>query len=168
MNSPSEVKIIVHSRKSTPSEIKRLLTYSAKATLAQLPLFTFRKMTRNRKSGVINIALVGPKTIQNLNSHYRNKSKPTDVLSFSRMEMVILPFPTNNDLGDVLICWTIAKKQARKYDTPLKEELARLTVHGVLHLFGYDHERSPSDEKKMFQLQDKILKKLAASKKSTL
>ncbi|MBM4304089.1 MAG: rRNA maturation RNase YbeY, partial [Deltaproteobacteria bacterium] len=67
-----------------------------------------------------------------------------------------------------LICWNIAKKQARKYDTPLKEELARLTVHGVLHLFGYDHERSPSDEKKMFQLQDKILKKLAASKKSTL
>jgi probable rRNA maturation factor len=125
-------------------------------------------MIQNRKAGVINIALVGPKTIQNLNSKYRNKSKPTDVLSFSRMETVTSPFPADSDLGDVLICWDVAKKQALEYKVSTQEELARLTVHGVLHLFGYDHERSRLEEKKMFRLQDKILKQLASSKKSTL
>jgi probable rRNA maturation factor len=64
------------------------------------------------------------------------------------------------DLGEVLICWDIAKKQAIEYKTTIKEELERLTVHGVLHLFGYDHEIGPSEEKKMFTLQDKILKTL--------
>ncbi len=77
------------------------------------------------------------------------------------MEMSPDFFPVvKSDLGDVLICWQVAKKQAREDKVTIREELSRLTIHGVLHLFGYDHEISEEEEKKMFRLQDKILKKL--------
>jgi probable rRNA maturation factor len=107
------------------------------------------------------VVVVGPKTIQKLNATYRKKDKPTDVLSFSRMNSGLPNFYVEeSDLGEVLICWDIAKKQAREYKSSIQEELERLTVHGVLHLFGYDHEISPAEEKRMFNLQEQILKVL--------
>jgi len=97
-----------------------------------------------------------------LNRQYRQKDKPTDVLSFSRVEFRPPGVPLI-DLGDVLICRSVAVRQAKENGLSLKEELVRLTVHGVLHLFGYDHERSSADEKKMFRLQDRIVYSLMAS-----
>lgn len=101
--------------------------------------------------------LIQPERSRELNAKHRGKDKPTDVLSFPLEEKPvdgILP------LGDIFICFEVAKSQAEEFKIPLKEELARLAVHGFLHLIGYDHERSPGEEEKMIALQEKILKNL--------
>jgi probable rRNA maturation factor len=161
MNRKTDIQVILNCRKNFPPRLKRTLTQAAQVALKTIPNRVLLKMTAGKPVGHISVAIVGPKTIQKLNSAYRNKNKPTDVLSFSRMESsVFFVSPEAKDLGDVLICWDIAKKQAKEYQTSIEEELARLTVHGVLHLFGYDHEISLIEEKKMFRLQEKALKNL--------
>ncbi|MET0187864.1 MAG: rRNA maturation RNase YbeY, partial [Pseudonocardia sediminis] len=66
------------------------------------------------------------------------------------------PDPGPALLGDVVLCPAFAKDQARKAGHTLADELHLLTVHGVLHLLGYDH-LEPADEREMFALQDKLL-----------
>ncbi len=60
-------------------------------------------------------------------------------------------------LGDIFICLEVAQRQASELTIPLNHELARLTVHGFLHLLGHDHDRSEQDAEKMFDLEDDIL-----------
>lgn len=106
----------------------------------------------------IGLHLVTPERSQELNSKYRNKNKPTDVLSFPMEEHSlesygILP------VGDIFVCLEVAKAQAKEMDLPVNEEMTRLVVHGFLHLLGYDHERSPEEEEKMIALQETIVQK---------
>lgn len=110
----------------------------------------------------LSINLVRENKIRSFNQRYRKKNKTTDVLSFPLLSKIdkksgisgIMP------LGDIFICLPIAKKCAAKEGITLNSELAFLSVHGFLHLLGYDHEKS-SDQKKMFTIQNKILKKLS-------
>ncbi|MDP4001446.1 MAG: rRNA maturation RNase YbeY [bacterium] len=104
----------------------------------------------------LGLYLVLPERSQELNKQYRQKDKPTDVLSFplnehGLEEYGILP------LGDIFICLEVAQQQANEMNIPPNQELARLAVHGLLHLLGYDHELSSVEEKKMIDLQEKIL-----------
>ena len=87
-----------------------------------------------------------------LNKEYRQKDKPTDVLSFPMEDEVML--------GDIVISLDTAKNQAQEREIGLEREIAFLFIHGLLHLLGYDHETSVEDEKEMFALQEEILKKL--------
>jgi len=117
----------------------------------------------NDKKVELGLQLISSEKSRELNKQYRGKDKPTDVLSFPLGEhglekYDILP------IGDIFICLDVARRQAEEMDIPLDQELARLTVHGLLHLFGYDHERSSEDEKKMVDLQEKILQKFLSSK----
>jgi len=105
----------------------------------------------------ISIVLVGDKRIQELNNEYRHKNKITDVLSFGDWQ-------EENFLGEVIICVPQAKRQAKDFGIDLKTEMIRLLVHGILHLAGYDHEKSKKEEKIMFGLQDQILKTVAGIK----
>jgi|694.fasta_scaffold50405_3 probable rRNA maturation factor len=98
--------------------------------------------------------------MRSLNQAFRKKNRPTDVLSFSRLENPF-PYQPQVDIGDLVICLPVARKQARVFQQSLSKELERLAVHGTLHLFGYDHEKSKRDEQIMFRLQDKILKKIS-------
>ena len=107
----------------------------------------------------VSLNLVGEVKMRELNKKYRGKNKVTDVLSFPLEEArlikhAILP------LGDIFICLPFAIKESERQSVGLKKELAWLTVHGFLHLLGYDHEKSADDKKKMFSLENKILKKL--------
>lgn len=86
--------------------------------------------------------------MKKLNSQYRKKHKTTDVLSFS-----YLGEEHAETLGEVVISVAQAKRQALG---SLRAELLELMAHGVLHIFGYDHER-PADAKVMLPLQDKIV-----------
>jgi|SRR3989344_2347673 len=111
------------------------------------------------KTVELGLYLVMPERSQELNREHRGKDKPTDVLSFPLNEhglkkYGILP------LGDIFICLEVAQQQADEMNIPLNQELARLAVHGFLHLIGYDHELSPVDEKKMIDLQEEILLKI--------
>ncbi len=109
---------------------------AARATLRALP-----------HSLSVNLCVISPGKMKKLNHEYRNKNRATDVLSFTSIF----------DGGDVLVCLAVARRQAKENGILLGEELSRLTVHGILHLFGYDHEKSAAEAKKMFALQEKIL-----------
>jgi conserved hypothetical protein TIGR00043 len=104
----------------------------------------------------LSIALVSDAQIKRLNKRYRNKDKPTDVLSFPIGEKV-------EDwliLGDIVISVDTAKRQAQELGHSLEEELKRLLVHGLVHLLGYDHELGGEEEKKFFELEEFVLREL--------
>lgn len=87
--------------------------------------------------------------IQNLNAQFRNKNKPTDVLSFEGDESY---------LGDLVISVEKAKRQAREFSCSLQEELVRLIIHGFLHLHGYDHVGvAKSESQKMRRTEKKLM-----------
>jgi len=107
----------------------------------------------------ISIALVTDKEIKEYNRVYRNKNKITDVLSFILDEND--PSSKSGDeadvLGEVIISLEQAKQQAKQNKKSIKSELQWLTVHGILHLLGFDHERSKAEEEKQKKEEQKIL-----------
>lgn len=88
----------------------------------------------------VSLLFTGDDEIQILNREYRGKDKPTDVLSFSAIEG-LTPRSFEKDLGELVISLDTAKRQAKKYKVTLSEEIARLIIHGLLHLLGHDHEK---------------------------
>ncbi|MFW6229765.1 MAG: rRNA maturation RNase YbeY [Halanaerobium sp.] len=104
--------------------------------------------------GEVSIAFVSNQQIKELNSKYRDKDQTTDVLSF----------PIDDEmLGDIIISAKRAAEQALEYGHSLKRELAYLTVHGMLHLFGYDHQ-SEEEKKEMRQKEERVLTQLGISR----
>ena len=108
----------------------------------------------------VSLVLCGDAKMRSLNHYWRGKNRTTDVLSFPQMEGEAAPQPTGAPLvlGDVVISLPTARRQAREAGKSLQDELAMLWVHGLLHLAGYAHA-TKLQEKKMFTLQDRILKK---------
>ena len=94
----------------------------------------------------VSVVLSDDTTVHALNRHYRGKDKPTDVLSFSQREQAREgpPLPDLPGmppiLGDVIISVDTAARQAAVHGVTLEQELALLTVHGILHLLGYEDE----------------------------
>jgi probable rRNA maturation factor len=83
----------------------------------------------------IELLLVDDAHIRELNLHYREKDRPTDVLSFPLYHQV-----KNMPLGSIVISLDTAKEQAKEHNHSLKNEVAILFIHGMLHLLGFDHE----------------------------
>ena len=118
-----------------------------------------RELKIKDKNVEVSINLVGEARIKELNKQYRDKNEVTDVLSFP-LEEARLKKHDILPLGDIFICLPFAVKEAERQNISLKKEMAWLTVHGFLHLLGYDHDKSASDKEKMFALENKILNKL--------
>lgn len=97
--------------------------------------------------------------MKELNRKYRGKNRPTDVLSFSRLEGGPPAGPVV-DVGDIVLCPSVIRIQAREFGVPYHEELARMLIHGVLHIFGFDHERSKAEATRMLRLQETLLKRV--------
>ena len=112
------------------------------------------------KRSELSIVLTEDSEVRRLNRRFRGKDKTTDVLSFPLLEGFSLKTGSQNlqPLGDVVISLPQAKRQATQAGKPLRQELALLLVHGILHLLGYDHV-TKAQEKKMFGLQDRLLRK---------
>ena len=107
----------------------------------------------NKNRVELSLSLVKNQEIRELNARYRNKNEPTDVLSFPIGEH----FPTGMQiLGDVVISVEQAEKQAGKRRKTLEQEVESLLIHGILHLLGYDHERSQKEAKIMRGMEKKI------------
>ncbi|MBI5421625.1 rRNA maturation RNase YbeY [Candidatus Peregrinibacteria bacterium] len=104
--------------------------------------------------GELNVVFVDDAEIHRLNKAYRHMDKPTDVLSFSYIESP--DFKTSRMIGEVYISVPTATKQAPDYGNTLVDELRKLITHGVLHVFGYDHELD-ADYLVMSALEDKVL-----------
>ncbi|MFZ3578642.1 rRNA maturation RNase YbeY [Virgibacillus sp. DJP39] len=108
-----------------------------------------------------SVNFVTDKEIQELNRNYRQQDKPTDVISFALQETMedelnIVGEDMPLMLGDIVISVERAVEQADEYNHSFERELGFLTLHGFLHLLGYDH-MNDEDEKKMFQKQEEIL-----------
>jgi probable rRNA maturation factor len=106
------------------------------------------------KNAMISVALVGRATISRLNREYLKHAGATDVISFG-MGRERRGAPA---VGDIYICPDVARENARRNRVPVREELARLVVHGTLHVLGHDH---PDDETRtssaMWKRQERIL-----------
>jgi probable rRNA maturation factor len=89
---------------------------------------------------VLSVSVVGERKIKELNKKYLGKDEVTDVLSFSQMEGTLVPEDDQMLLGDVIVCYNVAKKQAVKLNKILDEEIEFLVLHGVLHLLGVHHD----------------------------
>jgi probable rRNA maturation factor len=98
----------------------------------------------NRESDTLSLAFVDKVEIKKLNNKFRHKNKPTDVLSFNLDE--------KDCLGEVVICPEVVKEK--------NEVILEVFIHGILHLCGYDHERSKKDEEIMNEKQKKYLSKI--------
>ena len=94
--------------------------------------------------------------MRSLNRRYRKKDRTTDVLSFSFSEGGGIPARTGA-LGDIVISVPVAERQAREDGETLRRSLDRLMVHGLLHLLGYDHERSSAEAQRMRTRERKLL-----------
>jgi probable rRNA maturation factor len=108
----------------------------------------------------VSLRLTDDREIQELNSQFRHKNQPTDVLSFASLELESPPPPSSEPLylGDVIISVETAIKQAQEHNHSLNFELAWLAVHGFLHLLGWDH---PDEESlKAMLTQQEILLQL--------
>lgn len=116
------------------------------------------KVCRRGASYDVAISVIGPKRMQELNRTFRKKDRPTDVLAFPAWEAH--PGENHIHIGDICLCPTVARKNAKELGHSLEQELRILTVHGLLHLFGYDHETNDADAKRMFKLQAKIVASL--------
>ena len=139
-------------------------------------LTSIRALKISKRNIGISVNVVGGAKIRELNRKYRHKNKVTDVLSFPMQEngysetrdkkqvrskeLVSGHLSSVADLGDIFICLPFAKKEAKRENIGIERKLAQLTVHGFLHLMGYDHERSREDEERMLSLEDKISKEL--------
>lgn len=95
----------------------------------------------NQPNAELSILFVGDKKMTRLNTDYRGIPRSTDVLSFEAAIPASIS-NTNNVLGDIVICVPMVESQAKAYGFGFYEEIHRLLIHGILHLLGYDHERS--------------------------
>ena len=105
----------------------------------------------------LSVALIGNTEMRKLNARYRKKDYPTDVLSFPAAPGISGGVRL---LGDVIISVDKAKQQAKERGRKLDGEMITLLIHGVLHLLGYDHERSAKDARIMGRLEKRIYRAL--------
>lgn len=120
------------------------------------------KIVSENNAYLVNLFIVGEKKSQQLNFRYRKINKPTDVLAFPfyhfYKEEINFGESDWQDLGDIFLCYPVVVKQAREKKRSFEQEIFFLFLHGLLHLLGYDHEKT-KEKKTMFSLQDKILNK---------
>ena len=123
-------------------------------TINELLNFVIKK--ENLENCLFNIIIVDNDYIHKLNKEYRGIDRPTDVISFAledEIDNVKLDFRV---LGDIYISLDKTYEQAKLYNHSFLRELSFLTIHGVLHLLGYDHIQK-EDEEIMFKKQDELL-----------
>jgi probable rRNA maturation factor len=101
-------------------------------------------------SAELSILVTDDETVHDLNKRYAGEDHTTDVLSFSLLEGEEFVVPDDvTRLGEVIISYPTAERQAADARKPVGDEIDHLLVHGILHLLGYDHA-NPEDERTMF------------------
>ncbi len=144
---------------------KRILDYLDKTggrrTLERLFRIVFSHVLDSlgkKGSYEVSLSLLSPAEQRELNKAYRNIDRETDVLTFAYEETCQEAIPVT-DLGTITICPEVAKRQAKEFSHPYERELAFLFIHGLLHIFGYDHQ-TPEESERMFALQNRLLNTL--------
>lgn len=122
------------------------------------PLLEYARSKENLQNTELefSVIIVDNERIHEINREYRKIDRPTDVISFALEDNEEIKFDNYRVLGDIYISIDKVKEQAKTYGHSEKRELAFLTIHGFLHLLGYDHMK-PEEEKIMFARQEEIL-----------
>ena len=107
----------------------------------------------------MGVRVVGPAESRRLNSQFRGKDKPTNVLSFPVAPLPGTPSGEARPLGHLVICPQVLRTEAREQQKTLRAHWAHLVVHGVLHLIGYDHERD-AEASRMERREVSVLRRL--------
>lgn len=119
----------------------------------------------------VSVALVDDEEIRVLNRDYRGLDEPTDVLSFAfddETDTGDIPFAAAGEvhiLGDIVISLERAKNQAAEYGHSFEREIGFLTIHGMLHLLGFDHQEE-GEEQEMRRWEEMILQKIKMTRES--
>jgi len=117
----------------------------------------------NLKNKYISFAIVSKNEIHKMNLDYRKKDKETDVLSFPFVFIKsIWDFKKFKeiDLGEIIICYDVVKKQAKEFDKSIEEEALFLSLHGILHLLGFEDEKTEKEWKHMERWQNYLCEKI--------
>ena len=101
-------------------------------------------------AGSVAVLLTSDEAVADLNQRFRQKSGPTNVLSFPAAET------SDNHLGDIALAWGVVKREADARGLSLQDHLAHLVLHGFLHLQGYDHQ-ADAEAERMEALEVRIL-----------
>lgn len=147
--------------------------YPINEELLQLASKSLAKIVgQNNKKYYAILNFVDVDTIHSINKEFREKDKPTDVISFRMLENGLQnkinkkTYPYDYDraekkvfIGELFICYDIAVAQSQEYGHSIEREVCFLAVHGLLHLLGLDHERE-FERAIMFDLQDKTMEKM--------
>ena len=136
--------------------------------LHDLVRFAFGQLRVNPEADLAIVA-VDEVAMEQLHLQWMDEPGPTDVLSFPMDELrppKAHEEPAMGVLGDIVLCPTVAAKQAEAAGHSVEAELQLLTIHGLLHLLGYDHAE-PDEEKEMFGLQDSLLAQFRAGQVSS-
>ncbi|MCS7186308.1 MAG: rRNA maturation RNase YbeY [Armatimonadetes bacterium] len=115
------------------------------------------------KSATISIVLCDDKTIHELNIRYLGHDYPTDVLSFLLSGDDLTKQAKKDLVGEIIISVETAKRNAKRFRQTLEQELLRLSIHGTLHLLGYD-DATPQHRKRMREKERKYLKQIEANR----
>ena len=109
------------------------------------------------KDALLSITFVTPRRIAAINREHLGHQGPTDVISFGFTRATV----TDPVVGDIYICPDVARRAAAERRIGVREELARLVVHGTLHVLGYDHPESDERERSaMWKRQESLLARL--------
>ena len=120
-------------------------------------------LKQEKKQGDVSIIFVSAKRIQDLNKKYRKEDKVTDVLCFSQNSIVSDFFHLPKEcfeLGEIIVCLTKVKKNAKEFKSSFGKELKWVIIHGILHILGYDHEKSEKQAQRMREKEKYYLKNL--------
>lgn len=118
-----------------------------------------RKVSLKELKKNLIIAFVAEKEMKKLNAVFRGKNKATDILSFSsdyKNSKIISAPSQQNILGELALCPSYIKKHSKERCVSVREASAYIVLHGLLHLLGFEHEKSRAEAEKMFQLQDQV------------
>lgn len=118
----------------------------------------------NVEASIFSIIFIDDAKMHELNKTYRNIDRTTDVLSFAFEDNNKLCYNIRH-LGEIFISIPKMQQQAKEYGHTKERELAFLTVHGLLHLLGYDHTLGEKEEKEMFAKQELVLNEFEETKR---
>ena len=144
---------------SKPVPLKEIESYALNAVKRWLkraldePKVRARIIACESDTYQVDISVCGSDKMARLNANFRKKSTPTDVLSFPTPEF----FQRQGVLGDLVLCGPVAVRQAREHGHSWKKEVDVLIVHGILHLFHFDHEVSKKEAELMSRYETRIL-----------
>jgi probable rRNA maturation factor len=139
-----------------------------RAVRAALKASTYGDIATARFLAEISVRLTSDEEVRSLNRDYRQKDKPTNVLSFPMVQPDLLEALDNSDdgevlLGDIVLAYGVTGREAADKEVSLEAHATHLIVHGTLHLLGYDHELGEAEADAMEEMERVALAALGIS-----